>query len=114
MTQSVEEYLGEFSGETLNRLQQIREIVNKEAPKAVPSISYGLLAWKLNGKPLIYAGGFAKHIGLYATPQGHEAVAEQLAPYKQGKGSVQFPLNKPFPADLIQEIVQIRVQQLEA
>jgi uncharacterized protein YdhG (YjbR/CyaY superfamily) len=44
-------------------------------------------------------------------PSGHEAFAAKLAPYKQGKGSVQFPLNQAIPFALIQEIVDFRVQE---
>lgn len=108
----VSEYLAKFGGEQLSRLRQIQAIVAEEAPDAVESVSYGMLGWKLDGKPLLYAGGFAHHTGLYATPLGHEALAAEFAKYKQGKGSVQFPLSQPLPTDLIHKTVRIRVEQV--
>lgn len=108
----VEAYLDGFEGEVRDRLERVRAIVAEEAPEAVEGLAYGLLGWKLRKKPLIYAGGFAKHVGLYATPQGHEAFAEELARYKQGKGSVQLPLSEPLPEDLIRRIVTFRVLSL--
>lgn len=109
---AVQEYLDGFDGEVLARLERIRAIVADEAPDAVESLSYGLLGWKLNKKPLVYTGGFAQHVGLYATPQGHEAFEKELAGYKQGKGSVQLPLDEPLPEDLIRRIVAFRAEAL--
>ena len=90
---------------------QVRQIILKEAPDAVESISYGMPAYKTFGKPLVYFAGYAKHIGLYATPSGHAAFEAELASYKQGKGSVQFPHNQPLPEDLIRRIVAFRTQE---
>jgi len=66
-------------------------------------------AYKLYGKPLVYFAGFKNHIGFYATPTGHSAFREELSQYKQGKGSVQFQLDKPIPYELIGQIVEFRV-----
>ncbi len=74
-------------------------------------MAYGMVAYKLNKKTLVYFGGFDKHIGFYATPSGHEKFAAELSVYKQGKGSVQFPLNKPLPLKLIAGIVRFRVDE---
>lgn len=63
---------------------------------------------------MVYFAGYDKHIGFYATPSGHAQFAKKLAKYKQGKGSVQFPLDQPIPFDLIAEIVAFRVKENEA
>jgi uncharacterized protein YdhG (YjbR/CyaY superfamily) len=84
-------------------------MILKNAPGAVESISYGMPAYKLNGKPLVYFAAFKNHIGFYATPTGHEAFAKELSIYKQGKGSVQFPVNKPMPLKLVAEMVKFKV-----
>lgn len=111
MAANVEEYLQQFEGVCRDRLSQVRQIILKEAPDAVESISYGMPAYKTFGKPLVYVAGYAKHIGLYATPSGHKAFETELASYKQGKGSVQFPHNQPLPEDLIRRIVAFRTQE---
>lgn len=73
------------------------------------SISYGRAAYKLNKKPLVYFGGFQKHIGFYATPSGHAKFKDRLSDYKQGKGNVQFPMKGFLTIGLIAEMVGFRV-----
>jgi uncharacterized protein YdhG (YjbR/CyaY superfamily) len=65
------------------------------------------------GKPLVYFAGYEHHVGFYATPTGHEAFAKDLAPYKQGRGSVQFPNDEKLPLQLIEKIVKFRVKENE-
>ena len=108
---TVDEYIESFPSDIQILLQQIRETVTKSAPQADEAISYGMPAYKLNGKPLVYFAAFKNHVGFYATPTGHAAFAEKLSKYKQGKGSVQFSLNEPMPLDLIAEIVEFRVRE---
>lgn len=109
----IQTYMEQFNVNVQERLQQLRGLILAESPDVVESYSYGLIGYKRNGKPLVYIGGFTKHIGFYATPNGHEAFAKDFAPYKQGKGSVQFPLDQPLPLDLIKKVVQYRNQQTE-
>lgn len=106
---SIEEYNSGFPEDVVERMEQIRAIITQQAPEAVESISYGMPAFKLNGKPLVYYAGYKQHIGFYATPTGHTEFAEELSRFKQGKGSVQFPLDEPLPLDLIRRIVIFRV-----
>ena len=108
-TGGIDAYIQKFDGEVRVRLQQVRELILAEAPDAVESVSYGLVGYKLNGKPLVYFGGFAHHVGFYATPNGHETFKDDFAKYKQGKGSVQFSLDQPLPIDLIKRVVRHRV-----
>jgi uncharacterized protein YdhG (YjbR/CyaY superfamily) len=89
----------------------MRKVVMQQSPSAVESMSYGMPGYKLNGKPLIYFGAFKRHIGVYPTPAGITAFAKELLPYKNAKGSVQFPLTTPFPYELFESIVKYRVKQ---
>ncbi len=109
---SVNAYISVYSGTTLTILKKIRSIIRKTAPTAIESISYGMPAYKLNGKPLVYFGAWKNHIGFYATPAGNSAFKKELAAYQGAKGSVRFPLDKPIPYDLIKKIVAFRVKQL--
>lgn len=108
---TVDDYIQGFEGETRKRLEQMRAMVRAEAPAAVEAFSYGLVGYKMNGKPLVYFGGFPKHTGFYATPNGHEQFKKQFTPYKQGKGSVQFPLDQPLPLSLIKDVIHYRIEQ---
>lgn len=108
---AVDHYISNFPKEVQIILTHIRSITHTTAPDAEESMAYGMPAYKINGKPLVYFAAYEHHIGFYATPTGHEKFAPELAGYKQGKGSVQFPLDKPIPYDLIERIVAFRVQE---
>ena len=111
---AVDQYIAGFPANIQQLLKEIRKAILETAPDASESISYGMPAYKLNGKPLVYFAGYKNHIGFYATPSGHSAFAKELAGYKQGKGSVQFPITDPLPTDLISRIVQFRVEENSA
>lgn len=89
-------YVNQFDAQVRERLELLRRIVLDEVPEAEEGKMYGLIGYKLNKKPLVYFGGFKRHIGFYATAQAHEQFGAELAQYKHGKGSVQFPLNQPY------------------
>lgn len=107
----VENYIGQFPEEVRDILRKIRELVKTHAPEAEESMAYGMPAYKTHKKPLVYFAAFKNHIGFYATPSGHEAFGEELSRYKQGKGSVQFPLSQAIPYDLIESMVKFRVEE---
>jgi uncharacterized protein YdhG (YjbR/CyaY superfamily) len=103
----IDEYISRFPIQTQRALKQVRATVRKAAPHAQEVISYGIPAFKLNGI-LIYFAAHSKHIGLYPKPSGSEALKKELSKYKGGKGTVQFPLDKPLPLGLITKIVKYR------
>ena len=109
--ETISSYFAKFPDTSQKIMQQIRMLILEKAPEAQESISYGMPAYKTNGKPLIYFAAFKNHIGLYATPSGHTHFADALSQYKQGKGSVQFPNEQPLPLDLIAEIIAFRVEE---
>lgn len=110
---SVDQYIQSFPMEIQNLLNAIRKTIVDNASNAVESISYGMPAYKLNGKPLVYFAAYKNHIGFYATPSGHTQFTKELSQYKQGKGSVQFPIDA-VPFDLIKRIVTFRVKENES
>ncbi len=110
----MEAYIAGFPEDVRILLQEIRATIKKVAPEAEESISYGMPAFKMNGKPLVYFAGYKNHIGFYATPSGHAKFEKELSGFKQGKGSVQFPLNAPIPLQLIAKIVKFRVRENSA
>lgn len=107
----VDGYIDSFEGIQKERLVEIRSIIKQLAPEAIESLAYGLVGYKVNSKPLVYFGGFANHTGFYATPNCHEAFKQEFSRYKQGKGSVQFPINEELPTDLIRKVVKFRLTQ---
>jgi uncharacterized protein YdhG (YjbR/CyaY superfamily) len=109
---TIDEYIATFPQATQKELQKVRKTIHEAAPDAQETISYGMPTFKLDGHYLVYFGGWEKHIGFYALPSGTAAFQIQLEPYKTGKGSAQFPLDKPIPHDLIKQMVKFRVQEV--
>ncbi|TGL60236.1 DUF1801 domain-containing protein [Leptospira ognonensis] len=108
---TVESYIESFPQKTRSRLKKVRALILKNAKEVVESISYGMPAYKTHGKPLLYFAGYESHIGLYATPSANVKFSDELSLYKQGKGSIQFPLNEPLPTDLLLKIIKYRVEE---
>lgn len=103
-----EKYIAQFPENVQDILNEIRQIILEEAPEAREKIAYGMPGFYLNKKPLVYFAAYKNHIGFYATPTGHEDFKRELSVYKQGKGSVQFPLKDEIPYQLIRKIVKFR------
>lgn len=91
-------------------LVQLREIIHELAPGAEEAIRYGIPTFILNGN-LVHFAAFEHHIGFYPTPSAIHAFQGELAPYTHAKGSVQFPLDKPIPYDLVRRMVRFRVEE---
>ena len=94
-------------------LEKLRQTIGKAAPKAEELISYGIAGYKYHGM-LIYFAGFSNHISVYPAPRGVDAFKKELAIYKGGKGTIQFPLDKPVPLDLVKRIIIFRMKENEA
>jgi uncharacterized protein YdhG (YjbR/CyaY superfamily) len=107
---TIDEYIAGFSPEVQVILEKIRRTIRKAAPGAAETIKYRMPTFTLNGN-LVYFAAFKKHIGFYPIPTGIEAFKKELSVYEQGRGSVQFPLDKPIPFDLISRIVKFRVKE---
>ena len=107
----IERYIEQFPENVQNILINIRKLIKDNAPGAIEQIAYGMPSYKTNKKPLVYFAAFKNHIGFYATPSGHSEFKDALSKYKQGKGSVQFPIDQPIPYELIERILKFRVKE---
>ena len=109
---TIDEYITEFSPGTRRILEELRALIRDTAPDAVETISYAIPTFDLGDKHLVHFAGYERHIGFYPAPSGIAAFREELAAYKTAKGSVQFPLDEPLPADLIRRMVAFRVGEV--
>lgn len=109
---NIDQYVAGFPVETQIVLEKIRASIKKTVPGAVETISYGMPAFNLNGRNLIYFAAYKKHIGLYPVPRDNKTFEKDFSSYKtSGKGAIQFPLEKPIPLSLIIRIVKFRVKE---
>src|SRR5713101_8246886 len=97
---TIDEYIRTFPEDVQGILEKMRQTIRKAAPEAVEAISYQIPKFKLNGN-LVHFAAFKKHIGFHPTPSGIEAFTKELSPFEGAKGSVQFPIEKPIPYDLV-------------
>jgi Uncharacterized conserved protein len=104
---SIDEYILQFPHHIQEILQMLRKVIKEAAPDAQEKISYQMPTFVLHGN-LVHFAAFKNHIGFYPTPSAIEAYKDELAKYKGGKGSVQFPIEEPIPYELISEIVKFR------
>jgi uncharacterized protein YdhG (YjbR/CyaY superfamily) len=115
-SKSVEEYFDSQTEETKKSLLELRKCILKVAPNATELLNYDIPAYALveNGKreQQIMIAGYKKHVGLYPHPTTMEKFEPELKEYKRGKGSVQFPLHKPLPTELIQRMIKYRMELL--
>lgn len=108
--ETIDEYILQFSPEVRNKLSKLRKVIKEAAPEAEEKISYRMPAFAQNGI-LVYFAAFKDHIGFFPTSSGVAKFKDELSGYKGGKGSVQFPLDKPLPFELISRIVKFRVAE---
>ena len=107
---NIDDYIAAYPADVQQLLQTMRDTIHKAAPDATEAITYGIPTFKLNGN-LVHFGGYKNHIGFYPAPMGIEAFKEETAQYEAGKGTLQFPIDKPLPLDLISRIVKFRVEK---
>ena len=109
---SIDEYLEALNDDQRLALERLRNAIQAAAPGAVECISYGLPAFRLDGKALVAFGAAAKHCAFYpmsaATVADH---AEELAGFDTSKGTIRFQPGKPLTMALIRKLVRARITE---
>jgi uncharacterized protein YdhG (YjbR/CyaY superfamily) len=105
---NIDEYIALFPADVQKKLQELRAVIKNAAPGVVETISYQIPTFDLNGHHLIHFGAWKKHIALYPTSSGTRVFERELEGYKAEKGTIQFPMDKPLPLEMIGRIVKFR------
>lgn len=112
----IDKYILKHPKEVQNALQELRSYIKMAVPEAMEMINYKILAFALipGGKrdQQIMIAGHKKHVGFYPHPITIEKFANELKAYKFAKGSVQFPIGKPLPKELILRMVRYRLAEV--
>jgi uncharacterized protein YdhG (YjbR/CyaY superfamily) len=111
---TIDEYIAAFPKNVQDILRELRQVIRESAPSAEETISYGIPTFDLHGSHLVHFAAYKNHVGFYPTSSGIEAFKKELSPFKTSKGTVQFPLDKPIPFDLVKRIVKFRVKENES
>jgi uncharacterized protein YdhG (YjbR/CyaY superfamily) len=109
---TMDQYIGSFPEDVQVILEEVRRRIQNVAPEAGETISYQIPTMTLGGRHLVYFAAWKHHISVYPVPAVvDESFEQELAPYRAGRGTVRFPLNKPIPYGLIERLVALLVQQ---
>lgn len=107
---SVEAYVADFPSHIQEKLEQLRAMVKSAVPEAEEGITYGMPVYTLYYR-LVWFGAYAKHLAFYPEAGPVAAFAEELKPYKTGKGTVQFPYTEDLPLDLLGRMVKFKAEE---
>jgi len=108
---TIDEYIASFPKDVQEILEKLRGVIKGSAPGAEEAIAYGIPTFRLNGN-LVHFAAFKDHISFFPTSSPIPVFRKELAPYKQSKGTIQFPLGKPIPFGLVKKIVKFRVAEM--
>jgi uncharacterized protein YdhG (YjbR/CyaY superfamily) len=110
---SVDQYLATQPRPARTLLARVRAIIRKAVPDAEETISYGIPAYKVNGRVVLYFAGWKAHYSLYpANDRLVRAFKDELRPYEvNDKGTIRFPLSEPVPVKLIEGIAMFRAKE---
>jgi uncharacterized protein YdhG (YjbR/CyaY superfamily) len=109
-TNTIDEFIALYPIDVQEILKKVRATIKKAAPEAAETIAYGIPTFVLKGN-LVHFAAYKNHIGFYPTSSGIARFKDELTTYKTSRGTVQFPLDKPIPYDLISKIVAFRVKE---
>ena len=107
---SITEYIDAAPKEAQKKLREMLACIRKSAPEAKESLKWGMPAFSYR-RILVTFAAHKTHIGFYPTPSAVSAFAKELSKFVTAKGSIQFPLEKPLPLELIGKITAFRVRE---
>ena len=112
----IDSFLADVPEPARTTLEKVRKAIRSAAPDAEETISYKIPTFKLRGKALIYFAAFKDHCSIFPMPDSIwtelRDKLEAVGAYKTGKGTLQFPIDKPLPAPLVKKIVKLRVEEM--
>jgi uncharacterized protein YdhG (YjbR/CyaY superfamily) len=103
---AIEQYIASFPEDVQRTLKELRQKIAAQLPDAEQVISYGIPTFKRNGKYIVYFSGWKDHISIHPFLETDGDLLKELEPYKSGRGTLRFPLDRPLPYDLIKKVVE--------
>ena len=110
----VDQYLESLPTDSRKALENLRQLIQETVPNADEGFSYGVPAFKFNGRPLVCYAAFKNHCGFYPlSPEVLNSFAQDLVDFETAKGTIRFTVDNPLSATLVKRIVKARLEELE-
>jgi len=114
-SKTIDEYLAGVNTDRRSALQKIREAIRAAAPKAEECISYGIPAFRMNGRSLVFFGAWANHCAFYPGSSATlKKFRKELRDFQTSKGTLRFSPDKPVPVALVKKLVKARIAENNA
>jgi len=107
---TIAEYIDAAPKEAQKKLREMLVCIREVTHGAQEGLKWGMPAFSYQ-RILVTFAAHKQHIGFYPTPAGVKAFKNELSEFVTGEGSIQFPLEKPLPLDLIRKITEFRVRE---
>jgi uncharacterized protein YdhG (YjbR/CyaY superfamily) len=110
--EEVDAYLHALPDPKRTTLEELRKTILDVVPDAEQCISYGVPAFRLQGKVVAGFAAFKNHLS-YLPHSGSvfPELGEELSAYKTSSGALQFPIDAPLPKPLVEKLIAIRRRQ---
>jgi uncharacterized protein YdhG (YjbR/CyaY superfamily) len=108
---TVDDYVAALPDDARAVLEEVRRVVHRVVPDVAETISYRMPTFVLDGRPLVHAAAWKKHLGLYPLPPMDADLAAQVEPYRGAKDAMQLRYDRPVPYDLVERVVAVLLEQ---
>jgi uncharacterized protein YdhG (YjbR/CyaY superfamily) len=107
---TVRKYIKNLPKESGKFIEELTELIRKNASDAEECISYGMPAFKIFGRILVYYAAFKNHYSLFPGAGAIEVFKDRLKGYEISKGTIKFKFEDKMPKKLISDIVKYKVK----
>ena len=112
-TEEVDNYLTSLDEPGRSTLAELRRTILGVVPDAEQGMSYGMPVFRVRGQAIAGFGAFARHLSYFPHSGSMlSRLADDVAPYRTSKGALQFPVDNPLPAALVERLVAARLDEL--
>ena len=113
--QTIDEYLATAKPDQRRTLAKVRKTIHAVAPKVEECISYGIPAFRLNGRPLVFFGAWTNHCSFYpGSSTTLKNFWDDLKGFQVSKGTIRFSPDDPLPTALVKKLVKARIAEHRA
>ncbi|MEO7059121.1 MAG: DUF1801 domain-containing protein [Lapillicoccus sp.] len=109
----VDDYIAGLGDPERAAFERVVAVVAEVAPRAQQGRSYGMPAFRQEGRPLLGLVAAQGHLSLFPfSPEVIEKVSGRLGGYSLSKGTIRFSADHPVPDDVLRDLVRLRLGEL--